>query len=139
MFELINEAQIHAPPDFVYDLTTGRPVDWVKLFPPGAKGKLENSADGAVTGLVVWPGLTERAKAQADSDCRDVFDGDEYSGFSIGLDARTGELVAQPAELPHVIQACADDFRLSVADLRKLGFAPELVAALDAASRFPKR
>lgn len=125
--------------DFVYDLTTGRPVDWVKLFPAGAKGKLENSADGAVTGLVAWPGLTERAKAQADGDCRDVFDEDEYSSFSIGLDAQRGALVAEPAELHHVIQACADDIRLSVADLRKLGFAPELVAALDAASRYPRR
>lgn len=125
--------------DFVYDVTTGRPVDWTRLFPKGATGKLDSAADGAQLGLIVWPELMRRVKAGADADCRAALEDTEDTGFTVGLDARSGELVAVPAEFPHVIQACADAIRLPVAELRKLGFAPELTDALEAAQRAQKR
>lgn len=120
---------------FVYDLATGRPVDWLKLFPAGARARLDTAGDGATLGLVAWPELTRRAAAQAGAECRPVFESDDYAGFTVLLDARTGALVARPAQFPHALQACAEDVRLGIADLRRLGFAADLVAALDAAHR----
>jgi hypothetical protein len=121
--------------DFVYDLATGAPVNWLRLFPKGAQARVTTSATGANLGVIAWRELTRRAAASAQPECRDVFADDGYDGFSIGLDARTGALTATPADLPHVIQACAEEMRLNGAALRQLGFAPELRAALAAAQR----
>jgi hypothetical protein len=121
--------------DFVYDLATGRPVNWLTLFPSGAVAKAGTSADGANLGLVAWHELTRRAALDAVDECRDVFAQNEYDGFTIGLDGHSGELVALPAEFPHAIQACAEEVRLNTADLRRLGFSHRLGDALAAARR----
>lgn len=119
---------------FVYDVETGRPVDWLSLFPVGAKALDGSALDGTATGLVTWRELSRRAAAQATRSCRDMF-GERALGFAVRLDGRSGALVARPADLPHAIQACARDVRLDVPALRRLGFDPRLIAALDAAGR----
>lgn len=118
---------------FVYDLDTGRPVDWLALFPTGAIAQSASSASGATLGIVAWRELSRRAAADAPEECRDVFGQDERTGFTIGLDARSGELTALPTDLPHAIQACAEEVRINTADLRRLGFSPRLIDALQAA------
>jgi hypothetical protein len=122
--------------DFVYDLTTGRPVDWLRLFPSGARALRETAAGGATLGLVAWRQLSSRAAADAEPDCREAFGQEEYAGFTIGLDAASGVLTAQPAQFPHVIQACAEEVRLGEKALRKLGFDPLLVTSLERAHRW---
>jgi len=119
----------------VFDLATGEPVNWMPFFPPGARGRLNTAGDGATLGLVAWPELTRRAAAQAQPECREAFAEADYSGFSITLDARTGTLVATPAEFPHVIQACAEPIRLTAAELQWLRFSPVLTSALMSARR----
>lgn len=119
----------------VFDLTTGKPVNWLAIFPPGARGRLNTAGDGATLGLVAWPELTRRAAAEAQPECREAFAETDYSGFSITLDARAGTLVATPAEFPHVIQACAEPIRLTAAELQRLRFSPALTNALISARR----
>ena len=119
----------------VYDLLSGRPVNWLTYFPKGAIATLETSADGAKVGLVVWSELTRRANAAASKECKDAFGDDETVGraFGITLNGKSGTLVARPADLPHALQACGEDVALPAGELRRLGFAPELVSALEAA------
>ena len=123
----------------VYDLDTGAPVDWIRLMPKGVSTKPGNGADGAKAGWVVWPTLTRIAKEDADPDCKDAFMDSDSMGFQIALDARAGELQATPTDFPHVYQACANPVALSIAKLRRLGFAPALVTALEAAHQAQQR
>lgn len=118
---------------YVYDLATGRPVNWRTLFPRGIETKPGNSSDGGTLGLVAWSPLLRRALAQAPADCAAAL---RAAGFAIGLDGRTGELIAVPSGLPHAAQACAGEMRLTRADLHRSSFAPALMNALAAASRY---
>jgi hypothetical protein len=122
----------------VFDLATGKPVNWLTFFPPGARGRQNTAGDGATLGLVAWPELTRRAAAQAQPECREALSDAEYSGFSITLDARNAALVATPAEFPHVIQACAEPIRLHTEELRRLRFSPVLIGALVTARRLQR-
>lgn len=122
----------------VFDLATGKPVNWLIFFPPGAEGRLNTAGDGATLGLVAWPELTRRAAVQAQPECREALADAEYSGFSVTLDARDATLVATPAEFPHVIQACAEPIHLGAAELRQLRFSPVLIGALLAARRLQR-
>ena len=117
----------------VYDLATGSPVNWVRLFPPEVKAVLGTASDGSKVGEIVWPELTRRAKAQAEAECKPVFDDQAPVGFVISLDARAGALDATPTEFPHVVQACENPVALKLADLRALHFSPGLIEALEAA------
>ncbi len=125
--------------DFVYDLATGVPVNWLRLFPKGATAKAGMSAAGATLGVVAWSELTKRAVAAAEPECREVFTEAGDTSFSIGLDGTTGSLTAVPVDFPHVIQACAEEVVLDGAALRRLGFAPELREALAKAQGQPSR
>jgi hypothetical protein len=116
----------------VYDLSTGAPVDWLKLFPAGAKAELSEAADGSKIGFVLWPELDKRLISAAEADCKDVFT-DEPVRYLIELNAKDGVLWAVPGDLPHVSQGCGNPVELRPAELRRLGFAPALVDALEAA------
>ena len=125
--------------DFVYDLATGAPVNWLRLFPKGAVARGSTAPAGAPLGVIAWSALTKRAVAQAQPECREVFTEGGDTSFSIGLDGTTGSLIAMPVDFPHVIQACAEEVVLDGAALRRLGFAPALREALARAQGQPQR
>jgi hypothetical protein len=132
----------------VYDLTTGKPVDWTTLLPNSLTGKLalEPGADG--TKMVTLSGpeiyalyltgyrpVTGVAKKDAeDADCRDeiVSRGQQENvpRMMVWLDAKKDGLVVQLQGLVHAVQGCADEVIIPTAALRAIGAQSTLVAAL---------
>ncbi|MEO6923498.1 MAG: hypothetical protein ABI142_06710, partial [Bryocella sp.] len=86
----------------VYDLTTGSPVNWLRLLPAGVKASIDSAPDGSNVGLVDWPALTALSKKKAEGECKGAFD-DGGLEYSLTLNARTGTLDAQPENFPHVM------------------------------------
>ncbi len=119
----------------VYDLTTGAPVNWLKLLPPTVQSVASTAADGTSVGLVTWPAVLDRARQHANPDCKDVFASDAEVSFALSLNARAGTLDALPVDLAHAVQGCGDTVSLPIATLRRLGVAPALVDALEQAKR----
>ena len=117
----------------VYDLTTGAPVNWVKLFPAGAHAERGNAVDGSVLGAIVWPELSRRAEAGSKGDCENAYDSGSSIPWAISLDAREGKLQANAYEVAHAIRGCEDVEVFSPAQMRKMGFAAELADAVEAA------
>ncbi|GLS19405.1 hypothetical protein GCM10007874_24220 [Labrys miyagiensis] len=140
-FVVQDEFSCGAHPDssqaaFVYDLTTGKPVDWPHLLPPAMAGKaVRDTADAdVVVGLLRSPVLTrayvESLKASGVSDeCNDVYDQTEFR-FMLWPDAREHGLVLDQNGLPHVAQACGGPVTLSLDKLRKLGVDRKLIDAI---------
>ena len=124
----------------VYDLSSGRPVDWTKLLPPSLTGNitLQPAADGTRTVYLASAELMRRfSKAQHPQDpvgCEGTTDFDDVPPMQLWLDAAAGGLAAMP-DVAHVVQACYEPLVIPVADLRKLGAAPALVDALEAARK----
>ncbi len=130
----------------VYDLKTGGPVDWTKLLPATLTGKvaLQQGADGTrmvtlsskrLTELYFTGYRTDGKPNAEDAECRDALKNaaaEAPPAMMVWLDAKAGGLVIQ-FDVAHVIQACADPVVIPAATLRKLGAAPRLVDAIDAA------
>jgi Deacetylase PdaC len=119
----------------VFDMTTGAPVDWTKMVVKSA-GASVNSAtlsDGSTAGALVLPALQKMNLAAAHADCKDAFQ--DPQPFLVWPDAKGGTLVAQPFDLPHVVQACANEISLTMDQARKLGFDKNLLTAIEQAHR----
>ena len=126
----------------VYDLRTGRPVDWAMLLPPALTGavSLKPGADGTRTVSLDSPALQQLFLAaqapQADpgdaAQCSQVLAFAVPTGMRAWLDGPAGALAVLP-RMPHGSDACAKPLLLPAAELRRLGAAPALVDALDAA------
>jgi hypothetical protein len=120
----------------VYDLTTGRPVDLVKLL-PGLKlaGALDTASDGSKIGTIASKELTalykKAAKPDLDAECKGVLDDQDLS-FIAWPDAKAKGLVIEPAGLSHAIAACGVAVTLDEETLKARGAAPEFLAALAA-------
>ena len=129
----------------VYDLTTGKPVDWTQLLPPSLTGTvaLQQGADG--TKMVTLAAKALYAdylafyrlddKSDPDQSCQDVVKdagADAPPAMMAWLDAKEGGLAVQ-FDLPNVVQACADAVVIPTATLRQAGANPRLLDALDAA------
>ena len=127
----------------VFDLRTGEAVDWTKLVSsPGVK----NDGD---PGSVAQPGqplalidpalnaayLQWDATQDGFSECKDAFS--DPQAFTIWPEAKSGMLMVEPADLPHVVQACANDMALTADQARSLGFSADLLKALAAAHQQP--
>ncbi len=131
----------------VYDLTTGRPVDWTRVLPPSLTGKvtLEEGMDNVRTVRLASPrlhalylagyGATDQG---SNSDCRDAVTQtpDTPPPSSVWLDAAKGGLAVQ-FDVAHVAQACALPVVIPLATLKAEGASPELIAALAAARKTP--
>jgi hypothetical protein len=139
----------------VYDLATGAPVDWTKLLPPALTGtvSLAEEMDGTkmvrlaskrlhALYLARYRPRSGNAKADAEDDeCREAVAQSDAGppAMIVWLDATEGGL-ALSFDLPHVVQACADEVVISAADLRREGAAPDLVDAIEKAyATAPKR
>lgn len=119
----------------VYDLRTGDPVDWLELLP---KEVTAFNIGAERTGWVEWDFVRGLAKAQANADCKDVFDETEGVPFTLNLNARSGTLDVTPADFPHVWAACEKAVALDPPTLRRLHVAESLVSALEQAHAMQK-
>jgi hypothetical protein len=126
----------------VYDLTTGRPVDWASVLGRAlvTSTTLDSTVDGTKVGLVVSPKLQglylakRKAERGWDAECGDVLD-DPGLAFELWPDAKAGGLVLAPGSLPHVVQACGAPVAIPTATLRPLGADAHFLDAIDAAHR----
>ena len=118
----------------VFDLGTGRPVDWRPLFPSALHVQVvtDSAGDGATLGFVKATPAVARILGPIDQECRDALE-DRY--VMIWPDRASGGLVLGLRGFPHVSQACEEDTSLKPAQLRRLGFARELWAALSDRAR----
>jgi hypothetical protein len=123
----------------VYDLETGRPVDWLKLLPAGLKARadLDTAGEGSSIGRVSSPALhalylqaVKADKAADQADCADVL-ADPALPFQLWPDARAHGLVLEPAGLPHAVAACANTEAVPSATLRRLGLDGRMLEAID--------
>jgi hypothetical protein len=123
---------------FIYDLTTGSPVNWQRLLPKSMVQGTSRDTDinGATIAFVTSKPLQElKAEAAANSidpDCKDAVT-DPKLQLSLYPDAKAGGLAVQPGDFPHVIVACADTIVIPTATLRPLGVDAGLLDAIDAA------
>jgi hypothetical protein len=116
-------------------MATGKPVNWAMLLlnSAGATSFVDSVSDGSTMGALVLPALKEMLVASADADCKDAFQ--DPQSFLMWPDAKHEMLVAQPFDLPHVVQACADEIDLTMVQARKLGFDESLLGAIEQAHR----
>lgn len=124
----------------VYDLESGRPVDWSKLLGPrlASSARVETVLDGTRIGVVISPGLTRlyqsavRKAPDYDpawwNECSEALS-DPNLEFVLWLDAKKRGLGAEPV-LVHAVAPCAEDVTIPAADLRRAGADAELLAAL---------
>jgi hypothetical protein len=126
----------------VYDLDTGRPVNWMTLLPASMKAvaSLDTAADGSTMGVVSSPVLHDlylKAPKPGLSDddraaCADAVDAPSLT-FMLWPDAKADAVVIAPSSLPHVVQTCGAPAAISTATLRKLGVGARMLDAIDAA------
>ena len=131
----------------VYDLRTGHPVDWTKLLPASLTGNvtLQRGADSTQTVYLASAELTRQFwRAQTPPDpklgnagqCEGLRPFGDPPPMRIWLDAAAGGLAAMP-DIPHGTDSCFEPLVLHAADLRRLGAAPVLIAALEKAHGGP--
>ena len=127
----------------VFDLTTGKFVDWEKLL-PGAVQIKKIDADlekkfpfhATVASDAIWALYKKEAlKENSDPDCADAFD--DKLDFVLSLDAGKNALAVDEVGLRHAVEACGITLYLSGDALKSLGAGKELIDALDAAHRRP--
>ena len=122
----------------VYDLATGKPIDWKTLLGPRAalSTSLDTVIDGTRSGTFASASLQalylKSLKARIhDKDwwdqCGDVFN--DSLSFIAWPDAKKRALLLEPA-LAHVVQACAEDGSIGATDLQKIGADARLIDAL---------
>jgi hypothetical protein len=122
----------------VYDLSTGKPIDWKTLLGPRAalSTSLDTVIDGTRSGTFASAPLQalylKSVKASIhDKDwwdqCGGVFN--DPLSFIAWMDAKKKALVLAPS-LPHVVQACAENGSIGAADLQKTGADARLIDAL---------
>jgi hypothetical protein len=119
----------------VFDLTTGKPVNWMNFI-----GKLANASaysdsnsDGTTVGALIVPKLRAMALANAKEECKEAFQNPQ--SFQLWPDAKSGTLIAEPFGLPHVVAACAEELALTPDQARKMGFDETLLSAIAQAHR----
>jgi hypothetical protein len=119
----------------VFDLDSGRPVNWMRLLAASAKAGPHSDSmyDGTTVGTLIVPALLAMSKDKAGADCKDTFEEDQ--SYQLWPDAKTGTLFAEPFGMPHAVAACADDLALPIDQARKLGFDETVLNALDRAHR----
>jgi hypothetical protein len=132
----------------VYDLATGKPVDWTQLLPASLTGTvaLEQQGDGTKVVTLTSKRLFELymagygAGAVPRSDleeCKQAFldeATDGLPGMMVWLDAKGGGLAVQVG-LAHVEKACEEPVVIPAAMLRTEGARAALLQAFDARQR----
>ena len=119
----------------VFDLTTGKLVDWMTLIAESANVSTysDSNSDGTTVDALIIPALRPLTIAHAIEECKDAFQNPQP--YQLWPDAKSGTLTAEPFGLPHVVAACADDLKLTLDQARKLGFSEALLSAIEQAHR----
>ncbi len=119
----------------VFDLTTGKPVNWMNFIAKSANASAysDSNSDGTTVGALIVPALRVMTLAKADKECKDAFRNPQ--SYQLWPDAKSGMLTAEPFGLPHVVAACADDLALTPNEARKVGFDETLLSAIAQAHR----
>ncbi|HVA14635.1 MAG TPA: hypothetical protein VNF99_15415 [Stellaceae bacterium] len=121
---------------FVYDLTTGSPVNWQRLLPKSmVQGtSLDTDINGATIAFVTPKPLQDLylKNEQPDDDCKDALT-DPQLKLTLWPDAKGGGLGVEPGDLIHAEAACGDDVTVPTATFRPLGVDKGLLDAIDAA------
>lgn len=130
----------------VYDLKTGKAVDWSKLLPKALveTSTLDTAADGSTIGVIGSKKLSqlyiEGLGKDIDKDCKQalaetelkfiIWLDDGHQGQSAQGQSKQGQskpgLGVQTTSLPHATQACADTVTLRLAQLQQIGPVPRL-------------
>ena len=118
----------------VYDLATGKPLDWLTVLPTDASATTDSALDGTTVGLVTWDKLNVLALKAASKECREVLKEQESMRFLLSLDGRAGGLIVRVFGLPHVIAACEEPFTIPAAQTKQMGVATRMTEVLEAAA-----
>jgi len=122
----------------VYDLATGRPVDWTRLFPREVSGTASTVTGGDGTILGVLSSRTLRSRylfgLKLEGDCGQVLDETELH-FMLWPDAKAAGLVLYQEDLAHAFQACGGPVTVPLDMLHGFGTSPRLIEAIAAAHR----
>ena len=114
----------------VYDLNTGRPVNWLKLLKTGdATGELSGALDETKVGLLHSPKLHKLFAGMSDKECQEDLEEDS-SGFALWPDASQGQIMFALPDLPHAIAACGAPMAMSASQATAMGLNAELTDAL---------
>lgn len=114
-----------------FDLATGREVEVSSLVPPRFREKDDDPLPADT--LRATPSLVDLYLVQAETlpeDCRAAVA--RAAMFQLWPDAGQRGLVLMPTSLAHAEQACADPVTLTQEVLRREGFDPALIRALEA-------
>lgn len=127
----------------VFDLASGRFVDWTRWLPTGAVASRQEEAGTDFTlGTIAWPPLktaylaryrtTPALAAAVGRDnietCAGVVTDD--NDFILWPNSHARALVAQPVGLPHAAAACEVPVAFDAAALKALGLTPAAITAI---------
>jgi hypothetical protein len=124
----------------VYDLDSGKPVDWAHLLPPSLTGKQDLALEGGSKFVTLtsrhlfalyMAGYTDGGATGTDLDrCKAALkESGDPPPANVWLDAKSGGLAVE-IELPHVVAACEDVVVIPAARLRAEGAQKLLLKAL---------
>lgn len=127
----------------VFDLSTGAPIDWMKLFPAGFIGKAGPSPGGGASDPIgiespkLWDLFVTAANAAEHDECDAVRNDPSGSGTRLMIwpDAKDDGIAVFAIDFPHVVKACAGPATIPTGELRKLGVDAALLGAIDEAHR----
>lgn len=124
----------------VYDLATGAPIDWIKLFPASLVPKAEPTPGRGVSDPLyissadLWD-LYVKASDTPGDECNKVRK--DPSGLDSTLliwpDGKADGIALAATQFPHVVKACGQPATVSTAELRKHGVDAALLDAIDEA------
>jgi hypothetical protein len=131
----------------VYDLQTGRPLNWLAVLPHRlvSNSHVSASVGGLRVGLLASPDL-DKLYVQAErqsigskdaewwAECSDPLS-DEAMEFIAWPDAKRDGIALLPVGLGHAVANCANDALISTATLRSLGANAAFVDEIEAAHR----
>lgn len=134
-------------PALVFDLQTGRLIDWRAFLPAGMTAEMhDDDADEWVSAaylkspeLKAW--FAARAMAAMDEygrkECADIYGqgGHDEWGLTIWPDAKAAGLILQSAGLAHAEKGCFTEVTMSLRELKRRGVRRELTDALEVAHR----
>jgi hypothetical protein len=125
----------------VYDLATGAPIAWTKLFPANLISKAGPSPGAGVSDPLLidspklWNLFVKTANAAEHDECNDVRNNPAGLGTTLTIwpDAKDDAIDLLAGEFPHVVKACSGPATVPTAELRKLGVDATLLDAIDEA------
>jgi hypothetical protein len=131
----------------VYDLRTGRPLNWHTVLPRRliSKSHVDVGMAGQKIGHIASPDLDKlfvitlrRAAYRSSSDwwseCEDIIS-DPSLDFIAWPDDKRGGIVIEPVGLAYAVENCEDDALVSTAVLRSLGASRAFVGELELAHK----